>query len=244
MAEVTMTELTGKNIVITGATRGLGFAMSEKLASLGAKVIMACREKKSGEASAANLKQKGLDVVFMQCDVENVTDIGAMAETLLKQLPCIDVLVNNAGISGEPMDTTIDTINLGIFEKIMNVNLRGTLWAISKLMPLLKKSKEARIINFSSGLAQLSVPRMGPQISYSISKTAVNQLTWTFADHLKKTNVKIFCVDPGWVKTDMGGPNAMLEITDGIDTPVWLATEETGKLQSGYFYKERKILPW
>lgn len=239
-----MADIKGKIVLITGATRGLGFAISEKLASLGAKVIMACRENKSGEASVAKLKQKGWDVVFIKCDVEKTADIDRMAKTLSKQFPAIDVLINNAGISGEPMDTTIETLNLATVEKIMNVNLRGTLWTISKLVPLLKKSKEARIINFSSGLAQLSVPRMGPQISYSISKTAINQLTWTFADHLKNTNVKIFCVDPGWVKTDMGGPDAMLEIKDGIDTPVWLATEEAGKLQSGYFYKERKILPW
>jgi NAD(P)-dependent dehydrogenase (short-subunit alcohol dehydrogenase family) len=239
-----MADMKGKIVLITGATRGLGFAMSEKLASMGAKVIMACREKKSGEASVANLKKKGLDVVFAQCDLEKPSDIEAMAKTLAKQFPAIDVLINNAGLSGEPMETTPETIKLETFEKIMNVNLRGTLWTISKLLPMLKKAKEARIINFSSGLAQLSVPRMGPQISYSISKTAVNQLTWTFADHLKNTSVKIFCVDPGWVKTDMGGPDAMLEIKDGIDTPVWLATEDVSKLQSGYFYKERKILAW
>jgi NAD(P)-dependent dehydrogenase (short-subunit alcohol dehydrogenase family) len=239
-----MDNLKGKIIVITGATRGIGFAMSEKLASMGAKVIMACREKKSGEASVSRLKQKGLDVEFALCDLEKPADIDKMAESLSKKFDHIDVLINNAGISGEPMDTTIETIKLAAFEKIMNVNLRGTLWTISKLISLLKKSKEARIINFSSGLAQLTVPRMGPQISYSISKTAINQLTWTFADHLKNTSVKIFAVDPGWVKTDIDEPDAMLEIKDGIDTPVWLATEAADKLQSGYFYKERKILSW
>lgn len=236
--------LKGKIILITGATRGLGFAMSEKLATLGANVIMACREKLSGEMAVQKLKLKELNVELMLCDVENPAEIENMAAEVSKKYDRLDILINNAGLSGEPMETTIETIRLETFEKIMNVNLRGTMWSISKLLPLLKKSKEARIINVSSGLAQLSVPRMGPQISYSISKTAVNQLTWTFADHLKNTNVKIFCVDPGWVKTDMGGPNAMLEIHEGIDTPVWLCTEDISKLQSGYFYKEKKILAW
>jgi NAD(P)-dependent dehydrogenase (short-subunit alcohol dehydrogenase family) len=236
--------LKNKIVIITGATRGLGFAMSEKLATQGAKVIMACRENASGMKSAEKLKVKGLDVVFKKCDVENVSEISALGASLASEYDHLDILINNAGISGEPMSTTIETIDLGIFEKIMNVNLRGTLMTISKLLPLLKKSDDARIINFSSGLAQLSVPRMGPQISYSISKTAINQLTWTFADHLKDTKVKIFCTDPGWVKTDMGGSGAMLEINEGIDTPVWLATEDISKLQSGYCYKERKILPW
>jgi len=237
-------DLKGRIAVITGATRGLGFAMSEKLASFGAKVIMACREKETGMRSVEKLKTKGLDVVFKKCDVENVAEIDALAASLSAEYNHLDILINNAGINGEPMSTTIETVDLAIFEKVMNVNVRGTLRAISKLLPLLKKSNDARIINFSSGLAQLSVPRMGPHISYSISKTAINQLTWTFAGHLKDTKVKIFCVDPGWVKTDMGGPDAMLEINEGIDTPVWLATEDKAKLQSGYFYKERKILPW
>jgi NAD(P)-dependent dehydrogenase (short-subunit alcohol dehydrogenase family) len=231
-------------VLVTGATRGMGFAISEKLAGMGAKVIMACRERKTGEKSVKALKDKNLDVVFKLCDVEKTADINIIFATISKEYKQLDVLINNAGINSEPMSTTLETINLKTYEKIMNVNVRGTLWMISRFLPMMKKSDDARIINFSSGLSQLSVPRMGPHISYSISKTAVNQLTWTFADHLKDTKVKIFCVDPGWVKTDMGGPNAMLEIKDGIDTPVWLAAEDADKLQSGYFYKERKILPW
>ena len=236
--------LKGKVIVITGATRGLGYAMAEKLATVGAKVIMACRQKATGLKSVNKLKAKGLDVIFYKCDVEKVSEIDAFAALLSKKYSSIDVLINNAGINSEATSTTIEAVDMKIFEKVMNVNVRGTLRTISKLLPLLKKSKEARIINFSSGLAQLSVPRMGPQISYSIAKTAVNQLTWTFADHLKATKVKVFCVDPGWVKTDLGGPSAMLEISEGIDTPVWLATEDIKKLKSGFFYKERKILAW
>lgn len=72
----------------------------------------------------------------------------------------------------------------------------------------------------------------------------MNQLTWTFNYHLKDTPVKIFCVDPGWVRTGMGGPEAWLDIKEGIDTPVWLATEDINKLRQGYCYRERKILPW
>jgi NAD(P)-dependent dehydrogenase (short-subunit alcohol dehydrogenase family) len=233
-----------KTALITGATRGLGFAISEQLATKGYKVVMACREKATGGKSVEKLRSKGLDAELLVCDVGNVGSINKAAGTASKKYPVIDILINNAGISGEPMSTTIETIDLKIYQHIMDVNVRGAIWMISKFLPMLKKSKEARIINFSSGLAQLSVPRMGPQITYSISKTAVNQLTWTFADHLKDTNVKIFCVDPGWVKTDMGGPNAMLEISEGIDTPVWLATEDITKLRSGLFYKERKVLPW
>lgn len=233
-----------KIALITGATRGLGFAMSEKLAALNFKVIMSCREEKTGKVSYQKLKDKGLDVTFEICDVEKISDIDNLYNSVSKKFEHLDVLINNAGINIEPDSTKIENINLKLFEKIMNVNLRGSLYMCSKFIPMLKKSKDARIINFSSGLGHLTVPRMGPYPSYSISKTAVNQLTWFLAEELKNTTVKVFSVDPGWVKTDMGGPNAMLEIDMGIDTPIWLATEDASSLKSGFFYKERKIIGW
>jgi|YelNatPaOPRAMG01_1025707.scaffolds.fasta_scaffold19875_3 NAD(P)-dependent dehydrogenase (short-subunit alcohol dehydrogenase family) len=233
-----------KIALITGATRGLGFAMSEKLATLGFNVIMACREEKTGKISYEKLKSKNLDVYFEVCDVEKISDIDNLYKSVSKKFDHLDVLINNAGVNIEPASTKIENIDLKLFEKIMNINLRGPLYMCSKFIPMLKKSNDARIINFASGLAQLSVPRMGPYPSYSISKTAVNQLTWFLAEELKNTSVKVFSVDPGWVKTDMGGPDAMLEIGEGIDTPIWLATEDAAKLKSGFFYKERKIIPW
>ncbi|MBP7791786.1 MAG: SDR family NAD(P)-dependent oxidoreductase [Candidatus Goldbacteria bacterium] len=233
-----------KIALITGATRGLGFAMSEKLAVLGFKVIMACREEKTGKSSHKKLKDKGLNVFLEICDVEKISDIDKISGSVSKKFDHLDVLINNAGINIEPASVKIENIDLKIFEKIMNVNLRGSLYVCSKFIPMLKKSMDARIINFSSGLGQLSLPRTGPYPSYSISKTAVNQLTWFLADELKDTTVKAFSVDPGWVKTDLGGPDAMLEINEGIDTPVWLATEDASKLKSGFFYKERQIIPW
>jgi NAD(P)-dependent dehydrogenase (short-subunit alcohol dehydrogenase family) len=230
--------------LITGATRGLGFAMSEKLASSGFTVIMACREEKTGKISYEKLKSKGLNVIFEVCDVEKLSDIDNLYNSVSKKFDHLDVLINNAGVNLEPATTKIENIDMKLFEKIININLRGTLYMCSKFIPMLKKSKDARIINFASGLAHLTVPRMGPYPSYSISKTAINQLTWFLAEELKNTTVKVFSVDPGWVKTDMGGPDAMLEIKDGIDTPVWLATEDASKLKSGFFYKERKIIGW
>lgn len=142
-----------KTVLITGATRGMGFAISKELSSRGMRVIMACREKRTGERSVSRLKAVGLDVELAVCDVENIRSINKAAETIAKKYPVLDILINNAGVSGEPMTTTIETIDLKIFQHIMDVNLRGTMWCISKFLPLLKRSKEARIINFSSGLA-------------------------------------------------------------------------------------------
>jgi len=231
-----------KIILITGANRGLGFGMSEKLAKMGATVIMVARNKNAGEASFKKLKEQNLNVILKLADVENITE--NLYKSVSSEFDHIDVLINNAGINPEPPTTTIETLDLKIFEKIINVNLRGTIVMCKYFIPLLKKSASGRIINFSSGLGQLTPDRMGPYPSYSISKTAVNAVTKILADELKNTNILVFSVDPGWVKTDLGGPAAPLSIEQGIDTPVWLATEKPEKLKSGYFYKERKIIDW
>ena len=234
----------GKIVVITGANRGLGFAMSEKLASMGALVIMGCRDLKKGQEAANKLISRGLKVKAMQVDVGSTQSIDAFSESLKKDYASIDVLINNAAISDEPGGTVIETIQLEYYRRIMDTNVLGTLWMCRNLQSFLKKSADGRIINFSSGLGQLTVPRMGPCPSYSISKTAVNAITKILADEVKDTNITVFSVDPGWVKTDLGGPDAMLEIPEGIDTPCWLASTNKSELISGEFYKERKILGW
>jgi len=234
----------GKIVVITGANRGLGYAMSEKIASMGATVIMGCRDLKKGKEAAQKLLAKGLTVKAMTVDVGNTESIDAFSKTLASQYNTIDVLINNAAISNEPGGTVIETIDLTYFRQIMDTNVLGTLWMCRNLLTLLKKSADGRIINFSSGLGQLTVPRMGPCPTYSISKTAVNAITKILADEVKETNITVFSVDPGWVKTDLGGPNAMLEIPEGIDTSVWLASTEKKNLVTGEFYKERTILGW
>jgi NAD(P)-dependent dehydrogenase (short-subunit alcohol dehydrogenase family) len=234
----------GKIVVITGANRGLGYAMSEKIASMGATVIMGCRDFKKGEEAARKLLAKGLTVKAMIVDVGNTESIDAFSKTLASQYNTIDVLINNAAISNEPGGTVIETIDLTYYRQIMDTNVLGTLWMCRNLLALLKKSADGRIINFSSGLGQLTVPRMGPCPTYSISKTAVNAITKILADEVKETNITVFSVDPGWIKTDLGGPNAMLEIPEGIDTSVWLASTEKKNLVTGEFYKERTILGW
>ena len=230
--------------LITGANRGLGLAMSEKLAEMGITVIMACRSKEKGEQAAKPLKNKGFNVIVVQCDVEKTGDIESMHKEVSKEFDKIDILINNAGVNSEAPDIRIENLDVPLFEKIMNINLRGTIVTCKKFIPMIKKSESGRIINFSSGLGELTPDRMGPFPSYSISKTAVNMLTKFLAAELKNDNVIVNSVDPGWVKTDMGGPDAMLDIPDGIDTAVWLATAGASELQSGYFYKERQVIPW
>ena len=236
--------LEGKNIIVTGANRGLGKAMTNLFAKMGAFVYMVCRDPESGKQVEQQFKDKGLSVKLKIADLEKIEDIDNLFDEIVQEKEYIDVLINNAGVNLENPETRIENIELNILESTMNINFRGLLFMCQKFLYLLKKAPEARIINYSSGLGQLTVPRMGFYPAYSISKTAVNAITKNLANELEGTNVMVFSVDPGWIKTRLGGPEAPLEIEEGIDTTIFLVTEPAEKLQTGEFYKERKVLGW
>ncbi|UCG01353.1 MAG: SDR family NAD(P)-dependent oxidoreductase [Candidatus Heimdallarchaeota archaeon] len=148
--------MSGKIIIITGANRGMGKAMTQKLAEMGATVYMICRDKESGSTVENEFKDKNLSVTLKITDLENVEDINNLVQEITKEQNHIDVLINNGAVNLEKATTRIENIPLEILEQTMNINFRGTLLISQKFVPLLKKSTSGRIINFSSGLGQLT----------------------------------------------------------------------------------------
>jgi len=239
-----------KIILITGTTRGMGKRMTEEFCKLGHKVVMIARNPERGEKVYNEFKSKGYDVILKIADMSKKEDLDKISEELLNELPKLDVLINNAAIQTEPPETRIIKGNVSFeeFEKIMRTNVYGPLYLIGKLFSLLEKSEDARIINFSSGLGSLGGPRGDYYPSYSISKVGINMVTRETYDELKEAGlldrIMVFSVDPGWVKTDLGGSNAPRTIEQGIDTPMWLSLENREKLENGKFYYDRNIIEW
>ncbi|MCE5300386.1 MAG: SDR family oxidoreductase [Spirochaetia bacterium] len=234
----------GKTALITGANRGLGRAMAEKLASMGAGVIITARNMNKGSQALKELREKGYNVTLYTADMEKPSEVERLCRLVTKNHPVIDILINNAGIKIEDDSVTIETINEKKLRDTMEVNFFSVVSMCRHMIPLLKKSDDARIVNISSGLSELTIPRKGPSPSYSMSKTAVNAITKNLTNELKNTNIMVFSTDPGWVRTDMSGPAAPASIEDGIITPIWLATAPKEELVNGGFYREKKIIPW
>ncbi|MDR0941783.1 MAG: SDR family NAD(P)-dependent oxidoreductase [Bacteroidales bacterium] len=232
-----------KIAIVTGAARGLGKALALKLAENNVFVILAVRSVEKAVPVLEEIVKNGGEGVIKQCDISEIASIEKFAADIAKEYSHIDIVLNCAAISIDN-GATIENLPYETVEKTMATNFYGTLWMCKMLLPLLRKSADARVVNFSSGLGQLTVPRMGENPSYSMSKTIVNAITKIMADEEKDTNIIVTSVDPGWVLTDMGGPNAMLTIAEGIDTPFWLATTDAKNLVSGEMYKERQILGW
>lgn len=235
--------------LITGANKGIGFEIARKLGALGHLVLVGARDRKLGQAATDKLKAEGADAHLMTLDVTHQPSIVRTVNFIEQEYGRLDVLVNNAAIihdrSLKPSDTPLDTIR-----EVFEPNFFGLIAVTQAMIPLLLKSKAGRIVNMSSGLGSLTLQSDPANpfgdyklLGYDASKTAVNSVTVHFAWELRNTPIKINSACPGWVKTDMGGPEAPGNVEDGADTPVWLATLPADGPSGGYF-QGRKPLPW
>lgn len=193
-----------------------------------------------GGAAADAIVKNGGKATFLEIDVADKTSVTAAAREFSKIADHLDVLVNNAGIMVDG-DDAILKISDDIFRKTLETNTLGALRVTRAFEPLLTKSKAPRVINVSSGGGQLTGGADGWAPAYCISKTALNGITSQLATALPKFAVNSVC--PGWVRTDMGGPNATRSVEEGADTIVWLATDAPQRLTSK-FLRDRKEIPW
>lgn len=221
-----------KIALVTGGNRGIGFAVCKGLLDAGFEVMLGSRSLAQGEAAAAELDPSSAKVHALELDVGDDESLDRAFKALSQKRDRLNVLVNNAGIYP---DSGVDilTIDRELLMRTLNVNTFGTIRVTQAFLPLLEKTHNARVINYSSGYGQLAglsahVP------SYCLSKLAVNGATMMLAEALRSKNIAVNAVDPGWVRTDMGGASAPRTPEQGADTAVWLATEapftESGKL--------------
>jgi NAD(P)-dependent dehydrogenase (short-subunit alcohol dehydrogenase family) len=228
-----------KTALVTGANKGIGFEVARELARLGLHVFLAARNAKAGQAAAEKLSKDG-KVSFLEIDISNAESIRRAAEEAGRQTERLDVLVNNAGILLDE-DKDALTISAEIFETTLRTNTLGPWLVAQAFVPLLTKSVGPRIVNVSSGGGQLEDGADGWAPAYCVSKTALNGVTVQLAAALPKFAVNSVC--PGWVRTDMGGENAVRSVAEGAATIVWLATDAPHDL-TGKFVKDRKVIPW
>jgi NAD(P)-dependent dehydrogenase (short-subunit alcohol dehydrogenase family) len=242
----------GKKIaLITGANRGLGLETARQLGRQGTTVLLAARELKKAEAAAATLKEEGIDARPLKLDVNNPEDYAAVTKTIDRDFGVLDILVNNAGVmidnrSGNETSVT----SAEVLRKTFDTNFFAVVGLTQALLPLLRKSKAGRIVNLSSILGSLTLhATKGSPIyeaktfAYDASKAALNSFTIHLAHELANTKIKVNSAHPGWVKTEMGGEGAMLEIEDGAKTSVELATLPEDGPTGGYFHLG-ETLPW
>jgi NAD(P)-dependent dehydrogenase (short-subunit alcohol dehydrogenase family) len=227
-------------VVVTGANRGIGFEISRQLATRGAQVVLTARKSRAGKAAVKELAAQNLTVQFRPLDVTSGKSIVALREFLKRTYGRLDVLINNAGIiaSGDAPGLKVD---METVLATLETNALGPFHLSQALAPLLQRSKRARILNMSSGMGAFSEME-GDYAAYRISKTALNAVTAILAAELRD-RVSVTAACPGWVRTDMGGRSAERDVTEGADTPVWLALDAPQSL-TGKFLRDRRVISW
>ncbi len=227
-------------IVVTGGNRGIGLEICRQLAGRGAQVVLTARQPEAGAEAVQRLAMEKRSVQFHPLDVTDPEGGAALRRFLERAFGRLEVLINNAGILLEEDRSGLE-VTLTTVRATLETNTLAPLYLAQTLTPLLKRSPSARIINVSSGMGALS--SMGADhAAYRLSKAALNAVTGVLAAELRGA-VAVNSVCPGWVRTDMGGPNAERDVAQGADTAVWLALEAPQEL-TGKFVRDRKVIPW
>ena len=230
--------------LVTGANKGIGFEVARDLARKGFHVFLGARDTEAGEAAAEKLRKEGEEdygeITVLKIDVSKPDSIRRAAEEFSRKSDRLDTLVNNAGILLDD-DKDVLTAAPEIFETTLRTNTLGALLVAQAFVPFLKKSGAPRIVNVSSGGGQLADGADGWAPAYCISKTALNGVTAQLAAALPKFAVNSVC--PGWVRTEMGGPNATRSVGEGATGIVWLAMDAPQN-ETGKFWRDRKVIPW
>jgi len=189
-------DLSGKNALITGSTKGIGRAIAMVLAKEGARIVVHGKSEKSVSATLKDFKKESFDVLGIAGDLTSLKTPGTIAQFIRKKLGKIDILVNNAGIYTYQ---SIEKITLEDWQNIININLTSTFLLIREFLPLMKNQKHGRIINITS-VAGISGRKLGPH--YNAAKGGMIAMTQGLAKDLGKYSITVNCIAPGLIQTE------------------------------------------
>ena len=240
----------GQVAVVTGGSRGIGFAAAQGLGRRGASLVLVGRDKPRSEEAARALRSEGIDAVGLGCDVSRASEVEALVHDLGPRADA-DILVVSAGVMSERMAKTLRTSSQE-WDRVMSVNLDGAFHAISAFVPGMAERRRGRVITVSACLGRFSGPGTnGGLAPYRVSKAALNALTKNLAAELQ-LGARGGLVDgmcPNHCRTDMGGPDAPRSAQEGADTIVWLATRSDrdaagAVVPTGLLWEDREVIPW
>ncbi len=247
-----------KIALITGANKGIGRAAAEQLAALGMTVLIGARDPQRGEEAAAVLRAAGGDAHAVILDVTDPATVQAAATQVEERFGHLDVLINNAGITGsgqvspaDAHDQVPSSVDLDMVRAVFETNLFGVIAVTNAMLPLLRRSPAPRIVNVSSHAASLTITSDpdGPfaallsSAAYTPSKAALNALTVQYANELRKDGILVNAVAPGFVDTDANNHTGLLTPAQGAAVLVRLATLGADGPTGGFFSEDGPV-PW
>ena len=227
--------------LVTGANRGMGLETCRQLLKRSLRVVMTGRDEHATERARRELGPAADQAIAVEMDVTDPASIVAAHRRVLKEVGAVDVLVNNAAVLLYE-DSDVLSIPYDGYRDTFDANIFGVIETCRVLVPPMAERGYGRVVNVSSGAGQLaSMSTYAP--AYSISKASLNAFTRILAATYGSHGVLANAVDPGWVRTDMGGPSAPRSVETGVETTVWLATLPSNG-PTGGFFRDRQAVPW
>ena len=241
MEPTILQSLSGQVALVSGANRGIGAAIAADLVGLGATVYAGTRDLDAVVA--------GEGLVPVELDVTDDDEVDAAIARVADEAGRLDVLVNNAGVAPGAGETLLDA-PMEEVDDVLAVNLRGAISLTKRALPLLCEREGSRVVNVSSGMGALGEGMSGGAPAYRISKAGLNALSvylhGEFGPGAESGNDAGLIANsacPGWVRTDLGGPNATRSVEEGADTPTWLCRFGPGS-PGGRFWRDRAVIEW
>ena len=239
-----------KNVLVTGANKGIGFEVAKQMAELGYFVYLGCRNEQNGQEAINQLRKLNIsNVELLQIDVSDPASVKEAASKLASKIDALDILINNAGIAGgQPQHVSV--CDMSLLKEVFDTNYFGAIQTTQAMLPLLEKAKQPVIVNVSSELGSLAMqtserraPNWDHFHAYASTKTALNTFTILLAHEFRNTKFRINSVTPGYTATDLNGFAGFKTAAEGARPIVQMATiGEDGP--SGKFVKEGGEVPW
>ncbi|MCW2884121.1 MAG: hypothetical protein QOE54_5538 [Streptosporangiaceae bacterium] len=236
--------------LVTGANKGIGYEIAVGLGALGWNVGVGARDAERREAAVEKLRAAGVDAFGVPLDVTDDASVAAAAELVEERAGRLDVLVNNAGVTGGmPQEPT--TADLAAVRRAVETNVIGVIRVTNAMLPLLRRSASPRIVNMSSTVGSLTrqtnsagEDATGPlSVAYAPSKTFLNAVTIQYAKELRDTNILINAACPGYTATDLNGFRGVRTPEQGAAIAIRLATlPDDGP--TGGFFEDAGVVPW
>lgn len=239
-----------KTVLITGANKGIGFETAKQLAELGYFVYIGSRDRQNGLDAVEKLKALGLgNVDSVEIDVADIASVKRARAALESTIDALDILINNAGISGQ-QPQTFSAGDIDNLRTLFDTNFFGAVQTTQQFMPLLAKSPHPVIVNVSSEVGSLAMHSSAGKSAnwdlfsaYGSSKTALNAFTIMLANELKNTAFRVNSVTPGYTATDLNQHKGLKTAEEGARPIVHVATQ-SDEVTTGKFYKDSGEVAW
>jgi len=229
-------------ILITGANRGIGLALTQQYLQRGERVFATCRQPAEASALAELAAAYPDQLSALPLDVTDAAAIDAAAEAVTTQVDGLDLLINNAGFF--PKGEKLGKLDAETMLYTFHVNAVAPILVVQRFLGLLRAGNDAKVVNISSQLGSLNRTTDGGRYSYNSSKAALNMLTRVLAHDLRADGIAVVAVHPGWVQTEMGGMNATLRSQESARGLIALAYRLTIADTNKFYTWEGREHPW